>query len=76
MNGEAGQVLVLWFGDNMLSWQIQIELLFCSKGNFQAVCMVSSCFKLENIYPVNKSVTIALDLLIENFANEHTKKTA
>lgn len=36
--------------------------------------MVSSCFKLENIYLVNKSVTIALDLLLENFANEHKKK--
>ena len=29
---------------------------------------------LLQIYLVNKSVTIALDLLLENFANDHTKK--
>ena len=32
-------------------------------------------FKLENIYLVNKSVTITLDLLLENFANEHKKNS-
>ena len=38
--------------------------------------MVSSHFKLESIYLVNKSVTITSDLLIENFAIGHKKSIA
>lgn len=61
MNGEAGQVLVLWFGDNT----------FLLIGKLSDI--VHGQFLLQ-IYLVNKSVTIALDLLLENFANDHTKK--